>query len=41
MEKLTTSPVLGYADPRLPYILHTDASTIVLGAAFYHAQDGS
>ncbi|KAL1270863.1 hypothetical protein QQF64_029879 [Cirrhinus molitorella] len=40
VEKLTTAPVLGYADPRLPYILHTDASTIGLGAALYQEQEG-
>ncbi len=40
VEKLTTAPVFGYADPRLPYILHTDASTIGLGTALYQAQGG-
>lgn len=40
VEKLTTAPVLGYADPRLPYVLHTDASTIGLGAALYQEQEG-
>ncbi|XP_073687797.1 uncharacterized protein [Garra rufa] len=40
VEKLTTAPVLGYADSRLPYILHTDASTVGLGAALYQEQDG-
>ncbi|KAL7874154.1 hypothetical protein SRHO_G00051240 [Serrasalmus rhombeus] len=25
--KLTSSPVLGFANPKLPYVLHTDAST--------------
>ena len=30
---------MGYADPKLPYILHTDASTIGLGAALYQLQD--
>lgn len=40
VEKLTTAPVLGYADPRFPYILHTDASTTGLGAALYQEQDG-
>uniref|UniRef100_A0AAX7VQZ3 Gypsy retrotransposon integrase-like protein 1 n=1 Tax=Astatotilapia calliptera TaxID=8154 RepID=A0AAX7VQZ3_ASTCA len=38
--RLTSAPVLGFADPRLPYILHTDASTIGLGAALYQLQDG-
>lgn len=32
--------MLGFADPKLPYILHTDASTIGLGAALYQLQDG-
>ncbi|KAL0147798.1 hypothetical protein M9458_056875, partial [Cirrhinus mrigala] len=38
--KLSTVPVLGFADPKLPYILHTDASTSGLGAALYQEQDG-
>lgn len=38
--KLTSSPVLGLADPKLPYILHTDASTTGLGAALYQEQEG-
>ena len=33
IEKLTSSPVLGFADPKLQHILHTDASTTGLGAA--------
>lgn len=40
IEKLTSSPVLGFANPELPYILHTDASTTGLGAALYQEQDG-
>ncbi|KAK7881963.1 hypothetical protein WMY93_028137 [Mugilogobius chulae] len=32
--------VLGFADPKRPYILHTDASTTGLGAALYQEQDG-
>ena len=40
IEKLTTAPVLGFADAALPYILHTDASTFGLGAALYQEQDG-
>lgn len=40
IEKLTTAPVLGFADPTLPYELHTDASTTGLGAALYQQQEG-
>ncbi|KAL6461075.1 hypothetical protein MHYP_G00310410 [Metynnis hypsauchen] len=40
VDKLTSAPVLGFADWKLPYILHTDASTIGLGAALYQVQDG-
>lgn len=40
IEKLSTAPVLGFADPKLPYILHTDASTTGLGAALYQEQEG-
>lgn len=40
IDRLTTAPVLGFADWKLPYILHTDASTSGLGAALYQVQDG-
>ncbi len=40
IEKLTTAPVLGFADTKLPYFLHTDASTKGLGAALYQNQGG-
>ncbi|KAL0153919.1 hypothetical protein M9458_050768 [Cirrhinus mrigala] len=40
IEELTTAPILAFADPKLPYILHTDASTSGLGAALYQEQDG-
>ncbi|KAI4904687.1 hypothetical protein NFI96_006145, partial [Prochilodus magdalenae] len=38
IEKLTTSPVLGFANPKVPYVLYTDASTSGLGAALYQEQ---
>lgn len=40
IEKLTTAPVLGFADSKLPYMVHTDASTTGLGAALYQEQEG-
>lgn len=40
IDKLTSPPVLAFADPKLPYILHTDASTTGLGAALYQEQEG-
>lgn len=40
IEELTTAPVLAFANPKMPYILHTDASTSGLGAALYQEQDG-
>lgn len=40
IEKLTSAPVLGFANPKLPYVLHTDASTSGLGAVLYQEQDG-
>ncbi|MCJ8730139.1 hypothetical protein PDJAM_G00180710 [Pangasius djambal] len=40
IDKLTTAPVLGFANPKLPYVLHTDASTTGLGAALYQEQEG-
>ncbi|XP_064417743.1 uncharacterized protein LOC135358269 [Latimeria chalumnae] len=38
--KLTSAPVLGFANWKLPYVLHTDASFSGLGAALYQLQDG-
>jgi len=40
IEALTTAPVLGFADPQEPYVLHTDASTCGLGAVLYQEQGG-
>ena len=40
IEKLTTAPVLGFADYTKPFQLHTDASTRGLGATLYQEQDG-
>lgn len=40
IDKLTSAPVLGFADSKLSYTLHTDASTTGLGAALYQLQDG-
>ena len=39
-EKLSSPPVLAYADFTKPFILHTDASTEGLGAVLYQEQDG-
>ena len=40
ISKLTTPPVLAYADYRIPFTLHTDASISGLGAILYQKQDG-
>ncbi|MCG8044919.1 MAG: RNase H-like domain-containing protein [Candidatus Thiodiazotropha endolucinida] len=39
-EKLSSPPVLAYADFSKPFILHTDASSEGLGAVLYQVQDG-
>lgn len=39
IDKLTSAPVLAFADPKLPYVLHTDACCEGLGAALYQEQD--
>lgn len=40
IDKLTSAPVLAFADPKLPYVLHTDACGEGLGAALYQEQGG-
>lgn len=40
IDTLTSAPVLAFANPNLPYVLHTDASRDGLGAALYQEQDG-
>lgn len=39
IQSLTAAPVLAFADPQRPYILHTDASTTGLGAVLYQEQE--
>ncbi|GAA6094909.1 uncharacterized protein LOC112847669, partial [Tachysurus ichikawai] len=39
IEKLTSAHVLGFANPKLPYVLHTDASTSGLRAVLYQEQE--
>ena len=38
-EMCSDCPVLAYADYTKPFILHTDASTMGLGAVLYHKQE--
>ena len=40
IDRLTSSPVLGYADYHLPFTLHTDALGTGLGAALCQTQEG-
>ena len=40
INKLTSAPILAFADPQLPYVLHTDACRDGLGAALYQEQEG-
>lgn len=37
---MTSAPVLAFANPQLPYVLHTDACREGLGAALYQEQEG-
>ena len=39
-EKLSSPPVLAYADFSKPFIVHTDSSLEGLGAILYQEQDG-
>ena len=40
IDKLTNSPILAYADYKLPFKVHTDASLDGLGTVLYQTQDG-
>lgn len=40
IQKLTTAPVLAFADPQKPYLLQTDASSTGVGAILYQEQEG-
>lgn len=40
VDTLTSAPILAFANPQEPYILHTDACREGLGAALYQQQEG-
>ena len=40
IQKLTSAPILGFADLASSFILHTDASNVDLGACLYKTQNG-
>lgn len=40
IEKLTSAPILAFANPQLPYVVHTDACRDGLGAVLYQEQEG-
>ena len=40
ISKLTSAPILAFANPQLPYILHTDACRDRLGAGLHQEQEG-
>ncbi|CAI5680231.1 unnamed protein product [Oreochromis niloticus] len=40
IKKLTSAPILAFANPQLPYVVHTDACRDGLGAALYQEQEG-
>lgn len=39
-DRLTSAPVLAFANPQKPYLLHTDTSSVGLGAVLYQEQEG-
>ncbi len=39
-EPLCKDPVVAYPDPKVPYIVDTDASNLTIGAALSQVQDG-
>ena len=41
IDRLTSAPVLAFANPNLPYVLHTDACGEGLGAAIYQEHEGT